>query len=143
MEKHQFRVIVLWVICLIGMMLHFNYHVSKIFYGIDVVRPGATGEISAMAHVMKSVYYHLPMIFIVAQLYFSAAWFRMSMFSISLIYSVSHVLHVVDEFSKPVLDWSQIPLLSLVLIFSVLLNWSSWLYYRVALSANHAKLQAA
>lgn len=143
MEKHQIRVIVLWVVCLIGMILHFNYHVSKIFYGINVVRPGATGEISAMAHVMKSVYYHLPMIFIVAQLYVTAAWFRLTMFGISIIYSFSHVLHVVDEVTKPVLDWSQIPLLSLVLIFSVLLNWSSWMYYRAAVPAKRTTAQLA
>lgn len=124
------KVIVLWIICLIGMILHFNYHVSKIFYGIDVVRPGATGEISAMAHVMKTVYYHFPMVFIVALLYFTQKTFRLGMFAISLLYSVSHVMHVIDEFNKPMLDWSQIPLLSLVLIFSVLLNKASWEYFK-------------
>ena len=126
----QIRVVALWLLSLIGMILHFNYHVSKIFYGIDVVRPGATGEISAMAHLMKSVYYHFPMIFIVALLFLKQRWFLLGMIIISGIYTVSHVAHVVDELTKPKLDWSQIPLLSLVLVFSAILNWASVRYYQ-------------
>ena len=124
------RILVLWTISVIGMILHFNYHVSKIFYGIDVVRPGADGTISAMAHLMKNVYYHFPMVFIVLLVFFHQKWFRLVMFVITLAYTFSHVLHVVDEFSKPKLDWAQIPLLSLLLIFSVALNFVSWNYFR-------------
>ena len=53
-SPYQLRVIVLWILLLAGMILHFNYHVSKIFYGIDVARPGANGEIPFMAHLLKN-----------------------------------------------------------------------------------------
>lgn len=135
----QIRVVVLWLISLIGMILHFNYHVSKIFYGIDVVRPGATGEISAMAHVMKTVYYHFPMMFIVTLLFLKQRWFLLGITAISGVYTISHIAHVVDEITKPKLDWSQIPLLSLVLIFSVILNWASWRYYQEQASETKEK----
>lgn len=120
----------MWLLLLIGMILHFNYHVSKIFYGIEVVRPGASGVIPVMAHVMKSVFYHFPMIFIVALLYLRQNWFRLAMILISLVYSASHIMHVLDEFKKPHLDWAQIPLLSLVLIINLFLNKAAWDYFK-------------
>lgn len=112
------------------MILHFNYHVSKIFYGIDVVRPGTEGKITAMAQLLKTVFYHLPMIFIVTLLYFKQKWFRLSMLIISLPYTISHIMHVWGEFKKPEIDLAQVPLLSLVLIFSLLLNKASWEYFK-------------
>ncbi len=113
------------------MILHFNYHVSKIFYGINVVRPGAEGKIPAMAQLLKTVYYHLPMIYILLLLYFKQKWFRLTMFLISVPYTVSHIFHVIGEFKKPVIDfYAQVPLLSLILIISVVLNIASWNYYK-------------
>jgi phosphotransferase system glucose/maltose/N-acetylglucosamine-specific IIC component len=128
--KTKFKVIVLWILLLIGMILHFNYHVSAIFYGIDVKRPNADGTIPLMAHILKTVFYHFPMIFVVALLYLKTKWFRGVMFVISLAYTVYHVFHVLGEFKKPKLDLAQIPLLSLVLIFSLLLNKESWKYFK-------------
>ncbi|MES2591854.1 MAG: hypothetical protein V4608_08220 [Bacteroidota bacterium] len=128
-STYQFRTIVLWVLVLIGMILHFNYHVSSIFYGIDVKRPGANGTIPAMAQLLKTVYYHFPMIFIAVLLYLKQKWFRLLMLIISLAYTISHMIHVWEEFTKPVLNLAQAPLLSLVLIFSLLLNKASWDYF--------------
>lgn len=129
-STNKLRVIVLWLLLIIGMILHFNYHVSKIFYGIDVVRPGAEGKIPTMAHLLKTIFYHLPMIFVVAILYFKQKWFRFLLFFISLPYTISHVMHVWGEFKKPEIDMAQVPLLSLVLIFSLLLNKASWDYFK-------------
>jgi hypothetical protein len=70
------------------------------------------------------------MIFVVALLYLKTKWFRGVMFVISLAYTVYHVFHVLGEFKKPKLDLAQIPLLSLVLIFSLLLNKESWKYFK-------------
>lgn len=127
---YKIRVIVLWLLLLIGMVLHFNYHVSKIFYGVNVSRPGADGTIPVMAQVLKTVFYHLPMIFIVTLLYFRHKWFKLFMLIVSVPYTISHVFHVAGEFKKTELDIAQIPLLSLVLIFSLLLNKASWDYYK-------------
>lgn len=125
----QFQVVVLWVIVLIGMILHFNYHVSKIFYGIDVARPGSDRTISPMVHVVRAAFYHLPMIFIALLLFIEAKWFRLAMFVISIPYTISHVGHVLKEFQKPAFDWSQIVLLSLILVLSIVLNVASWNYF--------------
>lgn len=130
-SKYQTQIIVLWMLCILGMILHFNYHVSKIFYGINVVRPGAEGKIPAMAQILKTVYYHLPIIYIIVLLYFQQKWIRLTMFLISVPYTVSHIFHVVAEFKKPVIDfYAQVPLLTLVLVISIILNITSWKYYK-------------
>ena len=129
-SQNQFRVVILWTLLIIGMILHFNYHVSKIFYGIDVVRPGSNGTISNMSYILKHVFYHFPMLFVLGLLYIKHRWFLIIVFGVSLLYTLSHVMHVSEEFMKPVLNWAQIPLLSLVLFMSILLNKSSWDYLR-------------
>jgi hypothetical protein len=126
----QFRLVILWLLLLVGMILHFNYHVSKIFYGINVARPGSDGTIPLMAHLLKNVYYHVPMLFIVALLYFKRKGFRFFMLVVSVPYTLSHMAHVWDELHKPELNWAQIPLLGLILVFSVMLNKASWDYYK-------------
>jgi hypothetical protein len=127
---YKTRLITLWLLLLIGMILHVNYHLTKIFYGIDIVRPGANGTIPAMAQILKTVFYHFPMIFIVALLYLKQKWFRISMLIISLIYTISHAIHVLGELKKPEIDLAQVPLLSLLFIFSLLLNKASWDYLK-------------
>ena len=124
------RVLVLWLILILCMVLHFNYHVSKIFYGINVVRPGTNGTIPFMAQVLKSVYYHIPMIFVVSLLYFKSYWFRLGMFVVTIPYSLSHIAHLREEFMKPALDMAQVPLLSLTLLFSLMLNKATWDYFK-------------
>jgi hypothetical protein len=111
------------------MMLHANFHVSKLFYGIDIARPGANGIVPIISHLIKIIYYHLPILFILLFLYFKKNWFLLAMFIISLPYTISHFFHLWGEFKKPEQDLSQIALLTLVLVISLLLNKSSWDYY--------------
>lgn len=129
-SPYRFRCVVLWMLLLIGMILHFNYHVSGIFYGVELKRPGADGTIPASAQMTKSIFYHLPMLFIAALLFFEQRWFRISMFVISLAYTVSHAFHLAGEFKAEKADLAQIPLLSVVLILSILLSVSSYHYFK-------------
>lgn len=123
------RVLVIWALIMIGMILHFNYHVSKIFYGIDVARPGADGTINPMVHVVRTAFYHLPMIFIVALLFLRSQIFRLVMFLITFLYTISHIMHVWKELTKPTPDFSQVVLMTLILVMSIVLNVSSWKHY--------------
>lgn len=127
------------MLLLIGMILHFNYHVSELFYGVDLVKPGADGKVPASAAIIKTLFYHLPMIFIVAHLYLAQRWFRLTMFILSVLYSIAHAFHLAGEFGKPSLDLAQVPLLSLVLLFSLLLNKASWSYYQFKMPPIPAK----
>ncbi|MDF2456240.1 MAG: hypothetical protein K0R51_2233 [Cytophagaceae bacterium] len=125
-----FRLIVLWTLIIIGMILHFNYHVSEIFYGIDVARPEANGVVPAGAHIIKNVFYHIPLLIIISILYFTGKWYKLALFLIGLAFTVSHAMHLAGEFKHPTYDLSQIPLLVIVLFVSLLINKASWDYYK-------------
>lgn len=127
------RLVVLWVLLIIGMILHFNYHVSEIFYGIDVVRPGANGTMPISALVIKTIYYHLPMLYVVALLYFQQKGFRLAAFVVGLVYTLSHLVHLSKELvhdPKGTPEITQVNLLLLVLAISTLMNWESWKWWK-------------
>lgn len=125
-----FRLIVLWILVIIGMILHFNYHVSEIFYGINVVRPEAKGVVPASAHVIKNIFYHVPLLIITSILYFTGKWHKLALFIIGLAFTASHAMHLAGEFKHTTYDLSQIPLLVIVLFVSLLINKASWDYYK-------------
>lgn len=126
---HRQRLIVLWLLLLMGMVLHFNYHVGDIFYGIDVVHAGANGKVPFATYWIKTIYYHLPIVLILLLLYVQRKVLRTSMFGLGLLYTVSHAIHLVKEIgarNTTVQAFTQINLLLLVLVISLLMNVSSW-----------------
>lgn len=125
-----FKLIVLWTLIIIGMILHFNYHVSEIFYGINVARPEANGIVPPTAHVIKNIFYHIPLLVVISLLYFTNKWYKLGLFVLSIIFTLAHAQHLFGEFKQEAYDLSQIPLLSIVLLASLLINKTSWDYYK-------------
>lgn len=131
----RIRLLILWMLIILGMILHFNYHVSEIFYGIDVVREGANGTVPVGAHLIKNIFYHIPLLLVVSLLYFSNKAYRLMLFIAGLAFTLAHAQHLAGEFRHDTLDPSQVPLLSIVLLISVLINFSSWNYFRETVQA--------
>lgn len=128
-QIHQSRLVVLWLLLLIGMILHFNYHVSDIFYGIDVARPGANGQVPWSTFYIKTVYYHLPIVFILVLLYMEHQVVKVLAFGLGILYTVSHTMHLFKEIGQKatsVQSFTQINLLIIVLVLSVFMNIESW-----------------
>ncbi|MEM8526997.1 MAG: hypothetical protein AAGG68_20325 [Bacteroidota bacterium] len=113
------------------MILHFNYNVGKIFYGIDVARADADGIVPIGTHFIRNIYYHLPVIWILILMRATATWIKLALFLISIVYSLSHAAHLAAEvISDP--DLSQAPLLSLTLVVSIVLSMEHFRYWKVA-----------
>ena len=125
-NKIPVRCILLWLILVIAMILHFNYHIGEIFYGIDIVRPEANGTIPIGTHLIRNIFYHLPILWILILLYFNSKIVRLGLFIISIIYTLSHAMHLVGEMTNP--DLSQVPLLTITLCTSFLLNYEQYRY---------------
>ncbi|MFC5048617.1 hypothetical protein ACFSTE_09035 [Aquimarina hainanensis] len=114
------KLIVLWILLLIGMMLHFNYHISGVFYGIDIKRPDANGEEPASIHIIRGIYYHLPFLWIVILLYTKRRITHYILLVISVLYTLSHGMHLFEEISGTSRNFSQLTLLSIVLVVSLI-----------------------
>ena len=122
------RCILLWLILVIAMMLHFNYHIGEIFYGIEIVRPEANGTIPIGTHLIRNIFYHLPILWILILLYFNSKIVRLGLFIISIIYTLSHAMHLVGEMTNP--DLSQVPLLTITGGVSILLKREPYKYWK-------------
>ena len=128
LRDHPVKIILLWSLLIMAMILHFNYHVGEIFYGIDVKREGADGTIPTGVHIIRNVFYHLPIIWILILSYFNTKILRLVFFAISLIYTFAHMVHLARDLGHA--NLSQTPLLCLAVIISLILNIEQFKYWR-------------
>ena len=128
----QLKLIILWILCVIGMILHFNYHVSELFYGIDIISPDANGEVPLRVFVIRSVFYHMPFVWILLIMFKSSVFWRLSLFSISVLYAIAHLGHLIGEIANPKRDISQMALLFTVLVTSIVLAAVHYQYWKQA-----------
>lgn len=123
--NNQQKIITLWLLLVVSMLLHQTFHLSKLFYGINVARPGADGIIPDIVYIKRIGFYILPMIYISFLLFVQAKWIRVMNFGISLIYTGINIMNLTGEFGKKTFDYSQVLLLSFIVIASLLLNFAS------------------
>ena len=122
------KCIIYWLLLVIIMMLHFNYHVGEIFYGIDVARENADGIVPVGTHVIRNIFYHLPVVWIIVLLSYQSNLVRVGLFIISVVYWMSHLIHLVKDLANP--GFSQTPLLLLALFISTLLTLEHYKYWK-------------
>ena len=126
--RNPLKCIIYWAMLVVMMVLHFNYHVGDIFYDIDVVRPNANGVVPMATHGIRNIFYHLPMVWILLLLASQANGLKLGLFLISLVYAFAHAMHLFKELATP--DFSQIPLLTLAFLVSLLLSFEHFRYWR-------------
>ena len=122
------KCIIYWLLLVIIMMLHFNYHVGEIFYGIDVARENADGIVPVGTHVIRNIFYHLPVVWIIVLLSYQSNLVRVCLFIISVVYWMSHLMHLVKDLANT--GFSQTPLLLLALFISTLLTLEHYNYWK-------------
>ena len=113
--------VILWLLCTIGMILHFNYHIGEIFYGIDITRPNANGEVPSSVFIIRSLFYHMPFVWILLIIYRNSRFWRVGLFVISILYCLAHLSHFIGELNDESFDISQISLLFTILVTSIIL----------------------
>ncbi len=127
--NNQIRITLLWLILVVCMILHFDYHVSEIFYGIDVKRPNANGTVPNSIVVIRSLFHFLPLLYAATLLWFANKWMRLGNFILSVLYAFAHGMHLSGElkkFDNP----SQIILLSVTFLLAVLLAYASFAWWK-------------
>ena len=120
------KIVTLWILFVVCMILHFNYHLGELFYGVDIKRPNANGVVPTSAAIIRFVFEILPMMLVTFILFIEKPLIRQINFYLSILFSLANLAHLVEEFMSPKLDLSQLNLLSFVFISSLLLNLASW-----------------
>jgi hypothetical protein len=119
--ENKNKLITLWLLTIIGMILHFNYHIGGIFYGVDVVKPGYDGQEPLGVLIIRNTFYHLPILWILVILYAQKEWVKKGLFVLSVLYLLAHTAHFTGEVLNPEKNPSQISLLFVVLVVAATL----------------------
>lgn len=130
--KNPIKIILLWIILIITMILHFNYHVGGIFYDVNIVVDGANGTVPSSTHIIRNVFYHLPIIWILLLLMNNSKILRLCLFIISVLYTVSHAMHLFKDITP--FNHSQTPLLAITLVVSIFLSIQHFKYWKANLT---------
>lgn len=132
----NYKLALFWLITIVGMILHSNYHTNGFIYEVDIVKKGANGVIPTGLIIIRNVFYHLPLIWILLIIYTNKTIINLFLFIVSIVYSGSHFAHFAAEFKKEHLDFSQIPLLLIMFTISVLIIIEHYKHWKI----NKAKL---
>ncbi|GAA4462697.1 hypothetical protein GCM10023093_09830 [Nemorincola caseinilytica] len=116
----QLRIVLLWVILVICMILHFDYHVSEIFYGIDVRKAGANGTVPPTILIIRTAFHFLPLLYAVTLMWYAGAVARKVNMVLSILYLGANAAHFIGEVRKGD-NPSQIMLLGLTFVLSAVL----------------------
>ncbi len=126
--ENPLRCILYWLILIVIMILHFNYHVGELFYGIELTKEGANGTIPIGTHIIRNIFYHMPILWVLTLVLTDSKLIKGGLFFISLIYAFAHGLHLLKDLSNP--NLSQTPLLSLALTVSILLSFEHYNFWK-------------
>ncbi|TKG90395.1 hypothetical protein EYV94_23610 [Puteibacter caeruleilacunae] len=126
MDNRIFRITILWILILIGLIYHTILHLTPAFYGIDIVKHNATGQMPLSMIITFGLTYVIPVIAIVVinYLYLKVAW------KISFILAVWVLLintgHMSELFIATRHDPTQLFVLIPELLLAILLVADSW-----------------
>ncbi len=120
----RLRILFFWVLTTVCMILHFNFHVGDLFYGINIVREGANGQKPGSLVVIRFIFEIFPLVWAVSLLYLQSITWRRVNFFLSVPFTLAHISHVVGELKEG--DPSQLVLLTFVMLMSFLLTLESW-----------------
>lgn len=130
MKSIQEKIIILWVVFLLGTLFHTQLGFMPLFHGINIARTN-TPEITTIAEMAgilwgMLVFFAIPMLAIAATVFIDSRRYRVFHFGLSVVYSVLNLLHLVlDLMVKPIV-WSQITLMFILFVVGLLLNVVAW-----------------
>lgn len=126
------RLTLFWLLMCICMMLHFNYNLSGLFYGIDLKVENASGTQPPQLIVLRLLFNIVPMAFAVALMYGAQRWLRWTVLIASALYVLAHAGHLAGELRHTPPDYSQWMLLTFTLLLAALQTFTAWQWLRQA-----------
>lgn len=115
---NDYEVGLLWLVLVVGMVLHFNYGVSGLRYGVALEQRGATGVVPWSNFTIKAVFYVVPLMIAVACTGGVSRWARAVIFGLSILFGLANAAHLVTTAlaAHDVLGYAQTLLLTGVLV---------------------------
>lgn len=118
---HRLDVGLLWLVLVVGMILHFNYGVSGLRYGIPVERPDAAGFVPWSNFSIKAVLYVLPLLLAVSCTRHIGSLGRTAHLGLAALFGLANAMHLVTTTASAddTLSYAQVVLLAAVMFSNV------------------------
>lgn len=128
---NRIKIVFLWLVLIVCMILHFDYHISKLVYGMDVRIKNADGSIPAHLVFIRTAFHFLPLLYIAVVLWFDKRIIRLLHLILAGFYTLSHAFHFIGELHKGD-NPSQMILLGITALLAILLTVASFRWFKEA-----------
>lgn len=121
--KHQEKIIVLWIVFLLGTLFHTQLGLMPLFHNLSVAefQANTLAEITPILWGMLG-FFLLPMFAIVATLFIDSKRYRKVHFGLTILYTLSNTLHLLADLKVTPIQWYQVFLMLILLIVGLLIN---------------------
>ena len=135
----------LWLVLVVGMVLHFNYGVSGLRYGVPFESPTADGTVPWANFGIKTIFYVMPLMLAVGTTGSASSTYRHVNRALAVVFAVANTAHLVGTMSSAAdpLGYAQVVLLAGVLLANVQLIRLSSRWLRVDDPASSTSESAA
>jgi hypothetical protein len=129
--KYQEKIIILWIVFLLGLLFHTQLGLMPLFHGLSVADSQARdmAEIAPILWAMLG-FFVLPMVAIVATLFTDSKRYRTIHFGFTVLYTVSNFFHLLADLTVTPVLWYQVFLMMILAIVGLLINLVSFQWMR-------------
>lgn len=122
------KISIYWFILTVGFILHHIYGLFGVYYNDSLMIEGATGDVPIEHHLYRILFEGIAMLFCLATLEISNYWFKQTSFIWAILLGVFNVYHVITAIIYESSNISEIVILAMMAITSVLLviNLNRW-----------------
>jgi hypothetical protein len=129
--KHQEKIIILWIVFLLGTLFHTHLGLMPLFHNLSVADSHAK-DIAEITPILWGMlgFFVLPMVAIVTTLFTESKHYRTIHFGLTVVFTILNIFHLLaDLLVSPVL-WYQVFLMMILLIIGLLINLVSFQWMR-------------
>jgi hypothetical protein len=137
MMEDREKIIILWVVFLLGLLFHTQLGLMPLFHGLSVTESQARSiyDIAWVLWLMLG-FFTLPMLAIIATVFTDAKAYRVAHFGLTIVYTVLNSMHLIADLSVQPVFWYQIALIAFLLLIGLVLNVVSFQWMQLSLKAN-------
>ena len=130
LSYNHVKVAILWLLLGVCFSLHNIFHLSALFFGVDIKLADADGTVPNKAHLFRILIDIFSFVFVLLSLYVFKRLFYWISFVWAALLSLANCMNLVEMVIYEWRDYSQVLLLTLILAINILLLRELWILIR-------------
>jgi len=135
-HRDREKILVLWVVFLLGTLFHTQLGLMPLFHGQSVANAHSATNLALILWLMLG-FFAVPMVALIATVFTDSQRYRVTHLGITIFYSVMNFLHMVADLMVQPIAWYQIALMLGLFIVGLLLNLVSLQWMQAGTYSGH------